>query len=104
METESITVQSRWYPHLDYYRTLEAVTFESDEDFRAVLKLFWNSPELFGVPRDIIAGRTIVVPSEVVHVLQPTELKFTHSRVLSAGELPANELAELRILSAIANG
>jgi hypothetical protein len=89
-------VRSDWSPHLDCYCHLDAITFESEADYRAVLKLFWSPGTFYGVPRDIISSRTIVVPEEVVKLLKSERFKFRHSRVLSASELSASERAQLR--------
>lgn len=86
--------KSDWHPQLDSYRELRAVSFESDEDLRKALKLLWTSDELFGLPRDVIGGTTMVIPAEALHYFKG--LRFTATEVLSSGSISPEERTHLR--------
>jgi hypothetical protein len=86
---------TRWKPHLDMYHDLVAVTFTSETDLTKALARFWDEEEeLFGVPRDVIGGKTMVLPNDAVQCLQGID--FITAGVVSAGELTPRERDSLR--------
>lgn len=88
---------TRWRPHLDMYQDLTAVTFASETDLTNALARFWDEgEELFGVPRDVIGGMTMVLPEEAVQCLHGIGISFTTAGVISAGDLTAIERDLLR--------
>jgi hypothetical protein len=86
---------SRWKAHLDYYRDKRALTFKSQQDLEAAIDLLWSN-ELFDLPHDLAGGDTIIVPEEAVPYFKAKGLRFRNTRVLSAGDLPPEEINKLR--------
>lgn len=82
-------------PHLDAYRELRALTFRSDRGIDAAIDLLW-SEELAGVPHALAGGDTLIIPAEAVPFFKARGLKFRNTRVLSASELPAEDINRLR--------
>jgi len=60
------------YPHDE----LRAVTFATDAELMRALERMWDRKHpLFGVPRDIAAERTMILPLDAVPHLQGIRLK-----------------------------
>ena len=78
------------YPHH------AALQFASEADLDAAIDLLWNAPELRGLPRVHVGDNTMIVPAEAVDVLRTKTRPFVVKPVVSAGELPPAEAAQIR--------
>jgi len=67
-----------------------ALEFNSEQDFSAALKIIFD----YWIPHVLVGGRTIILSREKANLFN--NLKFKQTDVLSATELPPEEIAELR--------
>jgi len=85
-----------WKAHLDYYNKLRALKFQSKQGIHIALELL-ESDALRSLPFDIVADYTIVVPAEAVQYFKDVkDLQFEDTEVLSADDIPPEEVALLR--------
>jgi hypothetical protein len=84
-----------WQPDLNGYAELKALTFTSPEEMDTAIDLLWSDP-LRNLPHELAGGDTIIVPGEAVGYFEAAHLTFSQDDVLSASDLPADELNELR--------
>lgn len=92
----AVATSPKWRAHLDSYpyRDLRAVTFTSEGDLaRALDRCFDPDHPLYGIPRDIVNSRTLILPQAALEYLN--DLSFTPYEVISAGDLTAPERAQL---------
>jgi hypothetical protein len=82
-----------WKPWLDSYQDLRALQFHTPGDFAAAAKLLWND-QLRDLPYDLVGSRTIIIPAEAVPFFHGLEV--TETDVLHPGDIPPQELADLR--------
>jgi hypothetical protein len=87
---------SRWLPLIGWYRQHVGLEFDSVEDYDAALDLVWSDPELLGVPRVHVGRNTMIVPAAAAPIFQKKGCKFTPRKVISAGDLPAEEVNRIR--------
>lgn len=93
-QTRSVsTAPIQWKPSLDSYQELRALQFRSTEDFASAAKLLWSG-NLRDLPFDLVGNRTIIVPAEAAPFF--SGLDATETDLLHPGDLPPEELAELR--------
>ncbi len=85
----------QWKAMISSYAHLRALTFASREDFDAAIALVWTE-ELIEMPHDLVGSYTMIVPPEAVPFFKRSGLKFEDTEVLSAGDLPPEEIAQLR--------
>jgi hypothetical protein len=87
----------RWVRPFSMYgnEELRAVKFSSVKELRRAIRLFWEDPDLKGVPRDTPDGRTVILPEEALELLRAKGFKFTVSRILGSSDLTPERLAEL---------
>jgi hypothetical protein len=83
----------QWKPWLDSYRDLRALQFSTREHFAAAAQLLWTG-DLRDLPYDLVGNHTIVVPAEAVPFFRG--LDATETDVLHPGDMPAQELSDLR--------
>lgn len=95
MTTQTYGPQPRWKARLHFYENRTAVKF-SNEDFEKVVHEFWDEDSvLFQMPRDHLAERTLLIPSDALPYF--IKYNFEHQRVVSAGELSAEDLRRVGI-------
>lgn len=92
-QLESNNGSVQWKPWLDSYQDLRALQFRTPEHFAAAAKLLWSG-ELRELPYDLVGNHTIIVPAEAVPFFRGLEV--TETDVLHAGDIPPQELSELR--------
>jgi hypothetical protein len=73
-----------------------ALQFRSAEGLDAVIDQFWSDPLLRGMPRIYVGDNTVVVPAPAVEHLRRTGHEFALQKVVSAGDLPAEEVNQIR--------
>jgi hypothetical protein len=83
----------QWKPWLDSYQDLRALQFRTPEHFAAATTLLWIG-ELRDLPYDLVGNRTIIVPAEAVLFFRGLEV--TETDVLNPGDVPPQELSDLR--------
>lgn len=93
---DTVPLQLQWKPRLGFYRHKKALLFSTDEEFSALLRLFWEDDNLFGLPRNHAGGRLIVVPAEAVTCIRNRGFHFREIEVLSSGSLPPEKESRLR--------
>lgn len=86
-----------WRPFLSSYDEgeLSVMTFHAKEDAYTALDMVWKGV-LRGMPFGIPGQNSLVVPHEAVHRFSDAGLKFEETKLLTHGELTAEELNELR--------
>ena len=55
---------------------LRALKFSSRKEYNRAVDLFWNDPDLKGIPRDTPDKMTHIVPMEAVELLRKKGLDF----------------------------
>jgi hypothetical protein len=85
----------QWKAHLDLYKEKRALIFKEQQELHAAIELLWTEP-LRELPHALAGGDTIIVPAEAVRYFKEQGLRFRNTRVLSAGELPPEEINRLR--------
>jgi hypothetical protein len=85
-----------WEPLLGGGSQQAALKFGSAEGLDALIDQFWSDPLLQGVPRIYVGDSTVVVPASVVEHLRQTGHEFIAQKVVSAGDLPAEEVNRIR--------
>jgi predicted transcriptional regulator len=86
-----------WLARLGMYPEKVALRFATDTAFGQGIRLLWSDPELRGMPRDHPDARTLLVPAVAVEVLRGRGLRFDVLPVVSAGDLPAERVSQLRV-------
>jgi hypothetical protein len=82
----------KWLTSLDVYSDLVAIQFAAKEEFRQALHRLLNVHR--GLPHDLVGSCTLIIPKEAVACF--SGLKFSTRKVLSAADLPPEEIAQLR--------
>jgi hypothetical protein len=90
------TLPPRWERSIWYYPKKAALEFRSEEDLDALIDRFWSDPELYGMPRVYVGQDTVIVPAEAVDYLRQKGHPFTVRNVVSAGDLPPEEVNRIR--------
>jgi hypothetical protein len=85
-----------WEPLLGAGSQQAALQFATAEGLDALIDQLWSDPLLQGVPRIYVGDNTVVVPASVVDHLRQTGHKFIAQKVVSAGELSAEEVNRIR--------
>jgi hypothetical protein len=85
-----------WGPLLGGGSCQAALQFGSAEGLDALIDRFWSDPLLQGVPRIYVGDSTVIVPASVVEHLRQSGHDFVVKKVVSAGDLPAEEVNRLR--------
>lgn len=85
-----------WSPRLWENRELVAVQPPRPEDLDALIERFWSDPELQGLPHVYVGDNTVIVPAAVVDHLRRQGHPFSTKPVVSAGDLPPEEVNDLR--------
>jgi hypothetical protein len=94
--TNANAVKVAWQPSIWSYRQQSALSFGADEDLNAAIDLLWNDAELRGMPRVHVGERTMIVPTAAVPLFCKKARNFTATAVVSAGDLPAEEVNRIR--------
>lgn len=90
-----IVARRRWKPSMDSYKEIRALKFSSVLEVEKAID-FLYTPGLRECPRDYVGKNTIIVPEEAEELFIQARFVFESSKVLSAGDLPAEETYELR--------
>jgi hypothetical protein len=85
-----------WSPQFWENRQLVAVRPPRPEDLDALIERFWSDPALDGLPRVYVGDNTVIVPAAVVDYLREQGHSFDTKPVVSAGDLPAEEVNAIR--------
>lgn len=85
-----------WKPRLVMYRHKTAVKFPTVAEIEKAIDLLWEDGELIGMPHAFADGMTLIVPAESTDLLRSKGLKFEEIKVISSGDLPADEARKLR--------
>jgi hypothetical protein len=85
-----------WEPLLGGGGHQAALQFGSAEGLDALIDQFWSDPLLQGVPRIFVGDNTVIVPASVVEHLRQAGHEFAVQKVVSAGDLPAEEVNRIR--------
>ena len=84
-----------WKAQINSYAHPRALTFMNYQDFRAAIDLVWTEA-LREMPHALPGGFTMIVPPEAVPFFAKSGLQFEDTEVLSAGDLPPEEISKLR--------
>lgn len=90
--TPSQDVPLKWSASLDFYPELVSIQFPTKDVFRQALHRLLTVYR--GLPHDLVGSHTLIIPKEAVPCFHG--LKFRIRKVLSAGDLPPEEIAQLR--------
>jgi orotate phosphoribosyltransferase len=82
----------KWIMTLDAYEELVALKFVDIENFSKAGEIL--DKEEKGLPYDLVGDNTIIIPKEAIECFKG--LKFAVTEVISAGDLPPEEIAALR--------
>jgi hypothetical protein len=85
-----------WSPQFWSNRQLVGLQFPNPEGLDALIEQFWTDPVLEGLPRVYVGDNTVIIPAAVVTYLRQQGHSFTARPVVSAGDLPAEEVNEIR--------
>jgi hypothetical protein len=70
--------------------------FVSGEELDAAIDWIWTVPELRELPRVHVGDNTMVVPAGAADLFRQKGYQFTLSTVVSAGDLPSEEVNRIR--------
>jgi hypothetical protein len=70
--------------------------FASEEELDAAIDWLWTVPELRELPRVHVGDNTMVVPAGAADLFRRKGYQFTLRSVVSAGDLPAEEVNRIR--------
>jgi hypothetical protein len=73
-----------------------ALQFPTEEVLDALIGDFWSDPLLRGMPRFYVGDNTVIVPASAVEYLRGKGHPFEVHKVISAGDLPAEEVNRIR--------
>jgi len=73
-----------------------ALQFSSVEELDAAIGWLWEVDELRHMPRVHVGKNTMIVPEGAVDAFKQKGYDFTLGRVVSAGDLPADEVNRIR--------
>jgi hypothetical protein len=85
----------RWSPQF-WANKHAALQFSSTEELDAAIGWLWEVPELRHLPRVHVGENTMIVPEGAVDAFKKKGYDFTVSKVVSAGDLPADEVNRIR--------
>ena len=71
-------------------------TYRSEADLDSAIDLLWSDPELQGMPRVHVGEQTMIVPTAALPLFRKKARNFTATAVVSAGDLPAEEVNRIR--------
>jgi hypothetical protein len=86
----------RWNPQFWSYRQLVAIQFRTEEDLDAAIDLLWDDSELQGLPHVHVGDWTMIIPAQAVDCFQRKARNFCIKSVVSAGDLPPEEINRIR--------
>ena len=86
----------RWSPRFWANAPQAALRFATEEELDAAIDWLWNTPELRELPRVHVGRNTMIVPEQTVPLFRQQGFKFTHGKVISAGDLPPEEANRIR--------
>jgi hypothetical protein len=70
--------------------------FASGDELDRAIDWLWSTPELRELPRVHVGQHTLVVSAESVDLFRQQGYDFTLCAVVSAGDLPAEEVNRIR--------
>jgi hypothetical protein len=86
----------KWAPQFWANPRQVALRFASGEELDAAIDWLWSVQELRELPRVHVGQNTMVIPAGAVDLFRKKGFRFTQSLVVSAGELPAEEVNRIR--------
>jgi hypothetical protein len=87
--------ESKWSPQF-WANKHAALQFCSTEELDAAIGWLWEVPELRHLPRVHVGENTMIVPEGAVDAFRKRGYHFTVNSVVSAGDLPADEVNRIR--------
>ncbi|MCI0460408.1 MAG: hypothetical protein L0Z62_25935 [Gemmataceae bacterium] len=85
-----------WSPQLWSNRQLVGLQFPTHEGLDTLIERFWTDPVLEGLPHVYVGDNTMIGPAAVVDHLRQQGHTFTPRPVVSADDLPAQEVNAIR--------
>src|SRR5262249_24938553 len=73
-----------------------ALQFAAEEELDEAIDWLWSAPELRELPRIHVGQNTMIVPQEAVELFRQKGYHFTICPVVSAGDLPPEEVNRIR--------
>src|SRR5688572_19181261 len=70
--------------------------FDSETDLDAAIDWLWEAPELRDLPRVHVGRNTMIVPAAALALFRQKGFQFTVCPVVSAGDLPPEEVNRIR--------
>src|SRR5206468_3909173 len=70
--------------------------FASEEELDKAIDWLWSAPELRELPRIHVGQNTMIVPASAVELFRQKGYHFTLCTVVSAGDLPPEEVNRIR--------
>jgi len=70
--------------------------FAAKAELDAAIDWLWSEPELRDIPRVHVGRNTIIVPMQYVDLFRNRGYHFALSKVVSAGDLPPEEINRIR--------
>ena len=86
----------RWSPRFWANAPQAALRFATEEELDAAIDWLWNTPELRELPRVHVGCNTMIVPAVAADLFRRKGYAFTLCEVVSAGDLPAEEVNRIR--------
>jgi hypothetical protein len=98
--TELASVSARevspWSPRFWSNAEQVGIHFESTAELDSAIDWLWSSPLLRDLPRAHVGANTLVVPAPAVEFFQQQGFRMTLQPIISAGDLPAEEVNRIR--------
>jgi hypothetical protein len=88
--------QERWAPQFWANAHKVALRFACEEELDAAIDWLWTAPELRDLPRVHVGRNTMIVPAGALELFRQKGFHFTVGKVVSAGDLPAEEVNRIR--------
>ncbi|PIR92026.1 hypothetical protein COU01_04000 [Candidatus Falkowbacteria bacterium CG10_big_fil_rev_8_21_14_0_10_44_15] len=81
--------------HILLYADIKAVAFKTVDDRDAAIDLLWTD-NFRGIPSDVVDGKTLIVPAEVIPHFADQGLNFKMVQVVRPNEISSERLAKIR--------
>ena len=88
--------EGSWSPRFWANSAHVAIRFDSPEQLDAAIDWLWAAPEMRDLPRVHVGDNTMIVPAAAVEHFRSQGHRFTIRKVVSAGELPSEEVNRIR--------
>src|SRR5437660_882082 len=96
MANSGVNGAEEWAPSFWANPRHVGLQFASAMELDAAIDWLWSAPALRNLPRVHVGHNTMIVPAEAVELFRQKGYHFTLRTVVSAGDLPAEEVNRIR--------